>query len=386
MADTPSTTTASPAPISGDPAAHRSAGQARFFYGLALAVLIGFILYIGRNILIPLIAAAFLSFLIYTVKENFRRLPVIGKIIPNWLGYILAFAVIFSIIFLFVEIIKSNVEDLVAAAPEYEERLRTVADDSIAFVRSLSFLPADFIGNTLEQLRSQALGMIQPLLSGLAGSARSLITSAVVIFLYTVFILVERGRIFKKISLLSTDDARKEAIDETIGDIGALVRQYITVKTITNLITAGVSYVIMLFVGVDFAGFWALLIFALNYIPMFGAASAITLPVLLALVQPDGGLQKMLLTLGLLVGAEQIMSNGIEPRIVGKSLNLSPLVILISLAFWGSLWGFAGFLLSVPMTVSVMLILTQFQSTRPIAIMLSDDGSIAPLKHPEIGG
>jgi len=220
----------------------------------------------------------------------------------------------------------------------------------------------------------------------MAGSARSLITSAVIIFLYTVFILVERGRIFKKIALLSADDARKEAIDETISDIGTLVRQYITVKTITNLITAGVSYAIMLFVGVDFAGFWALLIFALNYIPMFGAASAITLPVLLALVQPDGGLQKMLLTFGLLVGAEQVMSNGIEPRIVGKSLNLSPLVILISLAFWGSLWGFAGFLLSVPMTVSVMLILTQFQSTRPIAIMLSDDGSIAPLKHPELGG
>ncbi len=382
MSDTPSTTTAS----KGSTSVQRLAGQARFFYSLSLAVLIGFVLYIGRSILIPLIAAVFLSFLIFTVKENFRRLPLIGKLIPNWFGYILAFAVIFSIFFLFVEIIKSNVEDLIAAAPEYEDRLRTVADDAIAFVRSLSFLPSDFIGNTLEQLRSQALGMIQPLLSGMAGSARSLITSAVIIFLYTVFILVERGRIFKKISLLSTDDARKEAIDETIGDIGALVRQYITVKTITNLITAGISYMIMLFVGVDFAGFWALLIFALNYIPMFGAASAITLPVLLALVQPDGGLQKMLLTLGLLVGAEQVMSNGIEPRIVGKSLNLSPLVILISLAFWGSLWGFSGFLLSVPMTVSVMLILTQFQSTRPIAIMLSDDGSIAPLKHPELGG
>jgi len=161
----------------------------------------------------------------------------------------------------------------------------------------------------------------------------------------------------------------------------------ITVKTITNLITAGISYGIMIFVGVDFAGFWALMIFALNYIPMFGAASAITLPVLWALIQPEGGGPEMMVkTLVLLIGAEQIMSNGIEPRIVGKSLNLSPLVILISLAFWGSLWGFAGFLLSVPMTVSLMLILTQFQSTRPIAIMLSDEGEIAPLKHPELGG
>lgn len=368
------------------PVSYRYPGQTRMFHSLALAVLIGFVLYIGRNILIPVIAAGFLSFLIFTVKQHFTQLPFIGKLLPHWLCYILAFAVIFSVVFLFVEIIKSNVEDLIQAAPAYEERLRDVADEIITFIRGLDFLPADFIGNTLEQMRSQALGMIQPLLSGLAGSAKSLITSAIIIFLYTIFILVERGRIFKKIALLSTDDAKKGAIDETIGDIGTLVRQYITVKTITNLITAGISYVIMIGVGVDFAGFWALLIFALNYIPMFGAVSAITLPVLLALIQPDGGVQKMLLTLTLLVGAEQIMSNGIEPRIVGKSLNLSPLIILISLAFWGSLWGFAGFLLSVPMTVSTMLILTQFKSTRPIAIMLSDDGAIAPLKHPELGG
>ena len=361
-------------------------GQARFFYGLALAVLIGFILFIGRSILIPLITAAFVSFLIYTLKETFRRAPLIGKFIPHWIGYILAFSVIFSIVFLFVEIIKSNVEQLIQDAPLYEARLREVADEIIAFVRSLSFLPTDFIGNTLEQLRSQALGLIQPLLQGVAGSARAVITSAVIIFLYTVFILVERGRIFKKIALLSADEEHKQAIDETIGDIGALVRQYITVKTISNLVTAGASYVIMRGLGVDFAGFWALMIFILNYIPMFGAASAIMLPTILALVQPDGGPQKMVLTLGLLIGVEQTMSNVIEPRIVGKTLNLSPLIVLISLAFWGSLWGFAGFLLSVPMTVSTMLILSQFRSTRPIAIMMSDDGTIAALKHPELGG
>ena len=364
----------------------KAQGQARFFYGLALAVLIGFILYIGRSILIPLIAAVFLSFLIHTLKEAVKRTPLVGRFLPDWIGFIFAFAVIFTIMFLFVEIVKSNVEQLIADADLYEARLREVADGAIDFVRKQTYLPSDFLGRTLEQLRSQALGLIQPFLQGVAGSARQILTNAVVIFLYTVFILVERGRIFKKIALLSSDTERRQAIDETIGDIGALVRQYITVKTISNLVTAGASYAIMTMIGVDFAGFWALMIFTLNYIPMFGAASAITMPVLLALVQPDGSLQKMALTLMLLIGVEQTMSNGVEPRLVGKSLNLSPLVVLISLAFWGSLWGFAGFLLSVPMTVSTMLILTQFQSTRPIAVMLSDEGQIADLKHPELGG
>jgi len=195
-------------------------GHNRVFYGLALAVLIGFLLYIGRHLLIPLIAAGFLSFLIFTVKENFKRIPLIGKFIPNWLSYILAFAGIFSIVFLFVEIIKSNIEQLITYAPEYRNRLQEVADQAIDFVRSLSFLPSDFIGNTLERLRSQALSMIQPLASGFAGYARSLVTGSVVIFLYTVFILVERGRIFKKVALLTKDEKRRQAIDETIGDIG----------------------------------------------------------------------------------------------------------------------------------------------------------------------
>jgi predicted PurR-regulated permease PerM len=194
--------------------------------------------------------------------------------------------------------------------------------------------------------------------------------------------LIERARIFKKIGLLGSNDRQRSVINETIADIGVMVRQYITVKTLSNLVTATMSYVIMLIIGVQFAGFWALLIFVLNYIPIFGAASAITLPVLLSLVQPDGGGVRMALIAAVsLIGAEQVMSNGIEPRIVGRTLNLSPLVILFSLGVWGSIWGFAGLLLSVPITVTVMIVLSQFRSTRAVAIMMSDNGEIAPLKH-----
>ena len=363
-----------------------TSGQARFFFGLALAVLVGYVLFIGRSILIPLILAAFLSFLIYTMKELAKRIPLVGKHVPNWLGYIFAFAAIFTIFFLFIEIIKSNVEALINAAPDYEARLRKVADDISTTIRSQTIVPIDFITNALDQIRAQLVGMAQPLLSEIASSTRTLLTNTVIIFLYTVFILVERGRIFKKISLLSNDDERRHAIDETIEDIGRLIREYITVKTFSNLITAGASFLIMTAIDIDFASFWALMIFLLNYIPVFGAASAISLPVMLAFLQPDGGLQKMGLTLALLIGVEQLMSNVIEPRMVGKSLNLSPLVILVSLAFWGSLWGFAGFLLSVPMTVSAMLVLSQFRTSRPIAILLSDNGEIADLKHPQLGG
>lgn len=359
-------------------------GAARLFYGLGLATMIGAIAYVGRSVFIPIIIACFLSFIIYTLKETIRRGPMIGRFLPHWLCYLFAFALIISIFVLLIDIVRNNIDSLVAAAPDYERRLRDISKEAIKFLRESGLLPAELAGG-VDQLRTAALSMINPVLSQAGAAVRAISGNSVTIFLYTIFLLLERGRIFKKINLLSADREQRSAVNDTMRDIATLVRQYITVKTVMNLITATISYAIMQAIGVDFAGFWALLIFLFNFIPIVGAISAISLPVLLSLVQPDGGgVQTALLTLALLVGVEQAMSSGIEPRLVGKSLNLSPLVILISLAVWGSLWGFAGMLLAVPITVTIMIILTQFRSTRPIAVLLSDSGDIAPINHAPI--
>lgn len=372
------------APGRPDQPAFNARGAATLFYGLGLATLIGAIAYIGRSVFIPIIIACFLSFIIYTLKETIRRGPMIGRFLPHWLCYLFAFALIISIFVLLIDIVRSNIDTLVASAPDYERRLRDISLDAIKVLQDSGILPAELAGG-VDQLRTAALSMINPVLSQAGATVRAVSGSSVTIFLYTVFLLLERGRIFKKINLLSADREQRGAVNDTIRDIGTLVRQYITVKTAMNLVTAAISFAIMTAIGVDFAGFWALLIFLFNFIPIVGAISAISLPVILTLVQPEGGgFQTALLTLALLVGAEQAMSSGVEPRLVGKSLNLSPLVILISLAVWGSLWGFAGMLLAVPITVTMMIILTQFQSTRPIAILLSDSGDIAPIHHAPI--
>jgi len=368
------------------PDAAARAGVARTFYILAIGVLLGLIAYFGRSVLIPLVLAGFLCFLIFTLKENIQSAPFVGKYAPDWLGFLIAFALIGAGAVIFVEIVRANVATLLEEWPSYETRLRALFAQGLGVVRSLDFLPRELVGG-VEQIQQSAVGLVRPLLARAAGGLKGLTANFltfITIFLYLIFMLIERARIFKKIGLLGASARQRQAINETIADIGVLVRQYITVKTISNLVTATISYAIMRLIGIQFAGFWALLIFVLNYIPIFGAASAITLPVLLALVQPDGGgVRLALIAAASLIGAEQIMSNGVEPRIVGKSLNLSPLVILFSLSVWGTLWGFAGLLLSVPITVTVMLVMTQFHSTRPIAIMLSDDGKIADIKHPK---
>lgn len=366
-----------------DAAAARASadGPARVFYGLGLAVLIAAVAYVGRGVLIPIIFAVFLSFLIYTLKSSIRRIPTIGRLLPHWLCYFLAFALIVLVATFLIDIIRDNVAAIVAAAPLYEERLKALSGEGMRAIEGLGMLPREILGG-VDELRRSALSMINPILSQIGAAVGSITGGAVTVILYTVFMLLERGRIFRKINLLNPDLGRRRVVNDTIAEIATLVRQYITVKTAINLVTATASYLLMLAIGVDFPGFWALLIFLFNYIPVVGAASAISLPVILSLVQPEGGGVRMALTtLVLLIGVEQTMSSAIEPRLVGRSLNLSPLIILLSLAVWASLWGFAGALLAVPMTVTVMIILTQFDQTRPIAILLSDDGQIEPIRR-----
>jgi predicted PurR-regulated permease PerM len=361
----------------------RTGGGARAFYGLALAVLIGYIAHVGRNILIPVVVAGFLSFFIFTLKQTIRKGPLIGKHLPNWLCYLLAFAAIGLVFVFIVDIVRDNVQSLIVKSPDYEARLRMLSHEGLEFLRQQKIIPEDFMGG-IDELRARALDLIRPIVAEIGRALSAVTANVVTIVLYTVFMLLERGRIFKKINLLSSDASGRRAVNELMGDIGDMVREYVTIKTAINLTVAAISYGVMLIVGVEFAGFWALLIFLLNYIPIVGSFSAITAVTLFTLVQPEGGgVQTALLALGLLVAAEQTMSSAVEPRLMGKSLNLSPLVILLSLSVWGSLWGFAGALLAVPITVTVMIILTQFPSTRPFAILMSDSGKIADIKHAE---
>lgn len=351
------------------------------FFGVGIFVLSGFVLWIGQGVIIPFVIAGFLSFLIVTVKRRIERLPGIGRFLPEAVSFILSFGVIVLMLFGLAAIIRTNIEAVVVAAPGYYERFIELWSGISGAVDELPF--GIDIQPGLENLQSNAVSAAQNYLGNIAGIASGLAGSLITVFLYTAFILVERGRLFKKITKIAGPHGAERLVSGVIDDIQVLVRTYISVKTFTSVIVAAISYVIMLLLGIDFAGFWALLIFALNFIPVIGSIIAVVLPTLLALVQPGGGVGLFIATGVLLTLAEQAIGSLVEPRMMGRSLNLSPLVILISLAMWGSLWGVAGMFLCVPITVALMIILAQFETTTPIAIMLSDNGNVEPLHRTE---
>src|SRR5262249_25240388 len=168
---------------------------------------------------------------------------------------------------------------------------------------------------------------------------------------------------------------RQALVRRILQRIATEIQTYVWLKTLTSLMTGVASYLVMRFVGVDFAAFWALLIFALNYIPYIGAMLGVIFPATIALVQFDT-LKPFIVTVCALAVVQFTTGSIIEPRIMGKGLNLSPVIMLLSLATWGAIWGVVGMFLAVPLMVVVMIICSHFQPTRSIAIIMSADGDL----------
>ncbi|MFN7496441.1 MAG: AI-2E family transporter, partial [Hyphomonadaceae bacterium] len=156
--------------------------------------------------------------------------------------------------------------------------------------------------------------------------------------------------------------------------IARSMEQYLWVQTITGLMIAVASWALFAVVGLENGLFWATIIFVLSYIPVVGGAAGSLLPAIFALVQFTSPVPALVILAGT-QGIGFVVGNIIQPRMTGDSLNISVLVVFLSLVFWGKLWGGPGAFLAVPMTVMLMIVLAQFPSTRWIAVLLSNNGN-----------
>jgi predicted PurR-regulated permease PerM len=150
---------------------------------------------------------------------------------------------------------------------------------------------------------------------------------------------------------------------------------YIRLKTYVSILTGVVGYIFLTIMGVDSPFFWALLMFLLNYIPTIGSLVATVFPAVFSLMQFGEFTPFFIILVGLGV-IEWVIGNVVEPKLMGNSLNLSPLVTILALIVWGQIWGITGMLLSTPITVVMVIVFSQFASTKRVAIMLSQNGVI----------
>ena len=212
-----------------------------------------------------------------------------------------------------------------------------------------------------------------PWLTTAAQTLTEIISLTGIILIYYIFLMIEFRSFDSKLSSLFPDKRKLSKVRNVFSTLNEKLQSYLWIKTMMSLMTGITAYGVLFFVGVDFSEFWACLIFLLNYIPTIGSIIAITFPCLLSVIQFESWVPFLITFTGLSI-IQFIIGNLLEPKIMGESFNLSGLVILLSLVLWGKIWGITGMFLSVPLTVMIYIIFSQFEKTRWIAVLLSADG------------
>jgi predicted PurR-regulated permease PerM len=324
-------------------------------------------LVIGKGILIPFIFALIFWFLTREIRKTIYKIPFAKKIIPYWLSNLFVFTLIVLGFGFISEIITNSIADLSTSYSKYEPNIG-------AIIKSLdAYFHIDIIKSIKSIIGDFDYGSV---LGNIANGISSLLGDTFMIVIYALFIFLEESSFKKKlIKIFENKESSYASMQSMLSKIEFSISNYLRLKTYVSLLTGVLSYVVLLIVGVDSAPFWAFLIFLLNYIPTIGSLIATVFPAIFSLIQ-FGEFTPFLIVLTAVGSVQVIVGNVIEPKLFGKSLNLSPLVTILSLAIWGKIWGVTGMILSVPITVIMIIIFSQFEKTKSVAIFLSENGDI----------
>ena len=318
---------------------------------------------LGGSFLIPIVIAFFATILISAAAERLVRTglgPVSAMIV--------ALGVIVLVVALVVYSVLGQVDAMAAAWPRYVEQFQSL------FSRIMERLDGGLAVKINEAISSFSILKTVPTLMGSAGG---FLATFSLVAIYVGFMLAERSSVDTKVEKVLGNHQDVERAREALRGIVSGIRDYIWIKSLMSILTGGVSYAVLLALGVDFAETWALIIFLLNYIPNIGSILGVIFPAILALIQFDT-LWQFLVIAVCLSSAQFLIGNVLEPRVMGRTLNLSSFVVIASLAFWAMLWGVVGAFLSVPLTASIAIVCSHIPSWRWLAVLLSKDG---PPKH-----
>jgi len=311
-------------------------------------------------VLQQLLVAVFVAYLIAPVHNWLVR-----RGIPPLAAYGVIVFVILLASYALGQILYRSVEHLAANVPVYRDHLNKTFQELIRKAPGVDRQQLErFFASETDFINAGMGAMFS-----MAGTFFGFLSELIIIQVYLAFLLAEKAGLGRRIQA-SFDPDSSQRILAIIGRINSSIAEYVALKTLINLAVGTLTSLVLWLFRVDYALLWGILAFLLNYIPYLGSIIAIIPPVLLSLVQFESLGWSALILATLLV-----VHNGIgyfvEPRLTGNKVDLSPLVVLLALAFWGSIWGTIGMLLAIPLTVVIRTILENIPETRPLARMLS---------------
>ncbi len=329
--------------------------------GLALFVLISFVLKAASSITLPL-AISFFLFLILN--------PMVNKMeqnrVPRWaaiLVVILILILFFVLLFFFLTV---AINSFINRVPKYFSRFDEIFGGiGEAIGPALGLTP----GSGLTELVDWKTMLINAVTAA-SGSIITIVSMSILIFIFVLFLLLERQSLIPKfkVALPSRGGMRVAIMFERIN---RQVSRYLVVKAVISSITGVMFYLGSLAVGLDFAIIWGVLAVLFNFIPNIGSIIITLLTVAMAVLQFFPDYARILYVALIMSMIQLVMGNILDPRFQGNQLNLSPFIILVSLAFWGYIWGIMGMFLAVPIMSVIQIFCSNVKVLKPIAIMIS---------------
>ncbi len=318
--------------------------------------IIGVVLKLAGPVLFPFFLAIFLSFTLYPVLDFLTRFKI-----PRAVAIVFILLGTFFIVYLLGSLLYSSGKTFAAEFPKYGQKI----NDILTSIQERIKIPSQELEsfNLVEQLN------IPNLLLSTLGTFFSFLSNLFLILIFLVFILAGRGETEPKV-FRSFKRKQGETFVQIKNNIDAQIQRYLGIKTIISFITGLLATIVLLIFGVDFAILFGFLTFILNYIPNIGSIFATVLPLIIAIFQFDT-LWPAFWILIILGSIQMTLGNFIEPRVMGRGLGLSPLVVLFSLFFWGWLWGLPGMILAVPIAAIIKIVTSNIPSLKFISVLIS---------------
>ena len=330
-----------------------------FFLLVSLALLA---MYFCKDLLIPLFFSLFIFIILKSLsfKLSNTGLPFFKN--SYNLSFLIISLTLIIIFYFFITILENNLSNVIENSGLYQTNLIIIFDYiKNSRIGSIPISFNEFISNIdLTSIFTKILNSFTSIASGLS-----------LVLIYLVFLIIEEKFFKIKINKLFS----KESSRNIFKKIGKEIFSYFQLKTLTSFITGSLTFIALFIFKNDLAIAFSILAFILNFIPFIGSLFSILLPFMFSLLQFLDLIQSLFLFITLLI-IQIFIGNFIEPKLMGKSLNLSPVIMLITLGLMGKIWGISGMFLSIPLLVILLIFLANFKATKNFAVLLSEKGEI----------
>jgi len=351
--------------------------------GILTTIMVGWVLHVGASILQPLVIALLLSSMLQPVVRRLARWHIPPPVTVILISGLLFFGIARGGLILQANVVSfvgtsveetelppMTAEELEGLDPSSERQRELIAElDGLEGLVDKVLQRIGWDGPLSASLRPDIVAMVTNVGTDLIGSSLGFTRGLLLVTIYMLFIFAEAAVFRRKI--FSIAGQRQSDAKRVLDRIGKGIQRYLAVKTTVSILTGALCYVALVALDIPYALLFGLLTFLLNYIPTFGSIIAGAFPTITAIAIESPSWNKAIAVAVVYLSVNIALGSFLEPKILGRELNLSPLVIIISVVVWAGIWGVVGTFLAVPLTAAMQIIFASNDTTRPIAVMLS---------------